>query len=62
MATKSFFKNVNLKNREQVRNFVTALEKAENFRNQDNTIYNRKGYVVGRNELDNFADKIRWGD
>lgn len=62
MATQSFLKNVNIKSKKQIRDFVKALEKTENFNKQNNTSYSRTPYEVKNNEVETFLKKVRWSD
>ncbi len=62
MATQSFLKSVNIKSKKQIRDFVKALEKSENFRRQNEPSYNRTPYTVKDNEIETFLKKVRWSD
>lgn len=62
MATQSFLKSVNIKSKKQIRDFVKALEKSENFHKQNKITYNRTPYEVKNNEIETFLKKVRWSN
>lgn len=59
MATKSFFKNVNVKTAKQARDLVNALEKAEKIRGEEVKM-SRPVIEVKREQMADFISKIRW--